>query len=855
LARNKLLGLVRIFDVVEDLDVNRSRLRTTIANAGFSRGFGGLGITAPPLWLVVVLPLAYVAAASLSLYTFGANTPIWVSNAFAVTALLRNKRSTWPVLLFLSAVADFAGNAVADGWSPVVLGIGACDTFEILLVATLAGPEGVASPADSIWSLARLALVCLIVPMMSAAGGVSLLHLVSGAPFLDYWKTWYLADACGLLTITPLLLSWTDQARQPDRSRNAIGQTIILSLLVAAVGYVDFNDAVPGLFLTFPFLLLAAFNGRLLGATTAAAALAAVAIGSTWEGHGSFAIGPAANDVVAKVQMLQLYIVVVLLSSLPVAAVLDQREKLTAQLRETTRAAQAAARAKSEFVAVMSHEIRTPMTGVLGMADLLMNADLPAKEREYVAGIRASGRHLLVLINDILDFSRIEAGKLDLETIDFGIPEVMEQVRSLLAPQAAERGLDLGFELDPDLPPMLRGDPTRLKQVLVNLVGNGLKFTHRGGVTIAVCHRASPNGPVRVRFEVKDTGIGIPAEKQTILFDAFSQADSSTTRQYGGSGLGLAICRQLVAAMGGEIGVESVTGLGSLFWFEIPMQPSDNTARPAAAGNVVAGPPRRVLLVEDVELNQVLIAEMLRAYGHEVTLAVNGKEAVALAAREHFDLVLMDVQMPVMDGVEATRRIRGLPPPFGEVPVLALSANVIAAERERCLAAGMNFTLTKPVDWPQLFEAMARYGGPGKDAANDHAADVPGRTAAPRAATSIEADSPIDAAVLDKLRHLQGGTGDLTVKLAEIFTRDTGRRLDELRAAVKQADAASVARMAHAIKGSAANLGAHVMVRICAGIEVRAEQADLDTIPARIDELQREFMRACDALAAKRSAA
>ena len=250
-----------------------------------------------------------------------------------------------------------------------------------------------------------------------------------------------------------------------------------------------------------------------------------------------------------------------------------------AQLRETTKTAEAAARAKAEFMAVMSHEIRTPMTAVLGMADLLMNDDLSAKKREYVKGIQSSGRHLLALINDILDFSRAEAKKLDLETIDFDLREVLEQVRSLLTPQAAERGLELRFERDGQLPHVLRGDPTRLKQVLVNLVGNGIKFTQRGSVTVAITI-AWLNGRNRFRFEVHDTGIGIPEDKQGILFNAFSQMDASTTRQYGGSGLGLAISRKLVDAMGGEIGVESRPGVGSLFWFEVPLAQGNLTAPP-----------------------------------------------------------------------------------------------------------------------------------------------------------------------------------------------------------------------------------------------------------------------------------
>ena len=546
-------------------------------------------------------------------------------------------------------------------------------------------------------------------------------------------------------------------------------------------------------------------------------------------------------DAVAKVEVLQLYLVVVLLSTLPVAAILEQRERLTEQLRESTKAAQSAVRAKSEFLAVMSHEIRTPMTGVLGMADLLINADLPAKERKYVTGIQTSGQHLLSLINDILDFSRIEAGKLDLETIDFSIPEVLEQVLSLLAPQAAELGLKLHFELGTPLPPVLRGDPTRLKQILVNLAGNGLKFTQSGGVTVAVHQCAAEENRERFRFEVRDTGIGIPEDKHGILFNVFSQVDSSTTRQYGGSGLGLAICRQLVEAMGGEIGVESMPGVGSCFWFEVPFERSARaTLHTVDPRTFVSGMAQRVLLVEDVEMNQLLISDMLRHHGHDVTLAVNGLDAIALAAREHFDVVLMDVQMPVMDGIEATRRIRALPPPAGNVPVLALSANAMALDLKRYMAAGMNGALTKPIDWPQLFEALTKYGGQG---------DLPGSQTDITVPPDI--GSPIDPAIFDRLRSLQSNTGDLTSKLTELFVRDVGQRLAQLREALHRADAPAVAQLAHAIKGSAANLGARRMVQISADIEALAEAADLSTLPARTDDLQHEFARACDALTTK----
>src|SRR3954468_10286121 len=326
-----------------------------------------------------------------------------------------------------------------------------------------------------------------------------------------------------------------------------------------------------------------------------------------------------------------------------------------AQLVAERERAENATRAMSDFLAVMSHEIRTPMTGVLGMADLLAAAGLPGRERRQVEAIRTSGRHLLHVVDDVLDFSRIEAGGLALERVDFSPAEVLEQVRSLMAPQALERGLGLAFGLDEHSPPVIKGDPTRLRQVLLNLVGNALKFTHAGGVTVRLAGRPAGEGRFVLRFGVEDTGIGVAPEERAGLFDAFTQADRSTARRYGGSGLGLAISRRLVGAMGGEIGVESAPGAGSLFWFEVPLERGDAVVAAGRAAEPAAVQPLRVLVVDDVEFNRELLGEMLRRQGHQGGFAAGGGEAGALAARERFDAVLMDVHMPVMDGLEATR--------------------------------------------------------------------------------------------------------------------------------------------------------------------------------------------------------
>src|SRR3954452_18671985 len=368
-----------------------------------------------------------------------------------------------------------------------------------------------------------------------------------------------------------------------------------------------------------------------------------------------------------------------------------------AQLVARHEGAESATRAMSEFLAVMSHEIRTPLTAVLGMADLLAAEQLSPRQRGFAEAIRTSDRHLLHVINDVLDFSRIEAGGLELERVDFPLGEVLEQVRSLMVPQAVERGLHLAFELDEHSPPIVKGDPTRLRQVLLNLVGNGLKFTHAGGVTVRMTSRPAGEGRFVLRFEVEDTGIGIAPEQVADLFRPFAQADRSIARRYGGSGLGLAISRRLVGAMGGEIGVESAPGEGSRFWFEVPLERGDVlVAAERSAPEQASVRPLRVLVADDVEVNRELLGEVLGRHGHAVAFAADGAEAVALVARERFDAVLMDVQMPVMDGVEATRRVRALPPPACRVPVLGLTANVLEGERRRYLSAGMDRCLTKP---------------------------------------------------------------------------------------------------------------------------------------------------------------
>jgi signal transduction histidine kinase/CheY-like chemotaxis protein/HPt (histidine-containing phosphotransfer) domain-containing protein len=496
----------------------------------------------------------------------------------------------------------------------------------------------------------------------------------------------------------------------------------------------------------------------------------------------------------------------------------QELEHYASSLAQARDEAAAASRAKSDFLAVMSHEIRTPMTTVLGMADLLAATELPEKARRHVRAIHSSGRHLLATINNVLDFSRIEAGGLVLEQIDFSLAEALEQVRSLMAPQAAERGLELCFEHDgprmaedgdgrqpcPPLLPVVRGDPTRLAQVLLNLVGNGLKFTPRGRVVVRVAHRPDGQGRTRVRFEVRDSGIGIPQHQQARLFEAFTQAEDSTTRRYGGTGLGLAISKRLVEAMGGVIGLESMPGAGSTFWFEVPLAHGSELA---AAERVTlaraALPPLRVLVVEDVATNRELLGEMLGQEGHAVAFAENGAEAVARVGRERFHVVLMDMQMPVMDGIEATRRIRQLPPPACAVPVVALTANVVAEEQQRYRAAGIDYCLTKPVVWQELFATLAE------------AADRPTAAGAPTPAGGAREQAPSGTAQAEPLPPTGPAAGPAAkAGSAELIWRviDDAERI-HARLLALPPGSVELQHETHTLKGMAGLFG---LQRICA---------------------------------------
>ena len=681
-----------------------------------------------PLVPTAVLAVVYAALAywGIRLSQFDpVASPLWPAAGVALAALLWRGRGLWPGIL----IGETAAVWQLGAWSPASLG-----------PALLSGAGNAAAGWLAAWcierwlgkgdlfqrpsNVLRFALVATAAAAPVAATTGTLARLLGGAGLADaprIWATWWLGDAASLLILTPLLLVWLQPwgPHDPDRRRlsfgfQAVGLVLLASFVVAngirpvaAQGTVVATIAG---YASITALVWAVILLRLRGATAMLLVLAVSSIAGILNGNTNGRDpGQALISSVASIALFQL-------ACIPIAVLVEDRRShlrtLEARVAERTRqltaakeAADQAALAKANFLAVMSHEIRTPLNAVIGTAELMRGEDIPAAHRENLDTILTSSEHLLTIINDILDYSRADAGKLVIEAVPVDLGRVAHEAMRLVEGRISPHAVRMTLEAE-DLQPIV-SDPHRIRQVLLNYLSNAAKFTPKGTITLRI--RTTPTGPERVQVDlsVEDTGVGIAPEHQGDLFQPFTQVASAFTRTTGGTGLGLAIVKRILDTLGGTVRITSTPGAGSTFSarFEAPV--ARNAPKGPAQATRKASRALRILMVDDDAMNRLVASRMLERLGHKADLAPSAREGIAMARTTAYDAILMDVHMPEMDGLEATRIVRR--DEIGHrARIIAMTADVLAEDRERCLAAGMDDYVAKPVRLEALAEALAQ---------------------------------------------------------------------------------------------------------------------------------------------------
>jgi len=651
---------------------------------------------------------------------------LWVNNGVLTAAMLLLPRRQAVVVATLCILADcISARVTGSSWARAAV-IGGCDLVEVGVAAALI--RRFCGAALDMSKLARLRNMAILgaLPATVIAGtiGSALMALMFKESFAHAWAPWTLGDFLGMMIGAPAALLLARFRRYDVGPRVPLLERAGLILLVAATAFVIFTHGdKPLLFLIFPVGLLA-----LIRLSTPYAALAVVIIGfiaarATVMGQGPISAATQ-GDMAGQALFLQFYLANVLFSAIVLSSVLAQRGRAQAGLRRALAASRAArkeaveaAGAKGRFLAVMSHEMRTPLNGIAGYAQLLTaRGDLPQQARDQLRVMRTSCQVLQALINDVLDYSRMESGDIRLDIAPFNLADLLAQSIDIVRPRVSHKPVELSLDAGEIEGGLYLGDERRVVQVLLNLLSNAAKFTDRGDIIVTATRREGPDDAQLVRISVRDSGIGVPADKLHLLFQPFSQVDGGSTRNFDGAGLGLTIAKSLVERMRGEIGVTSEVEAGSEFWFEIPLQAA-GLADPLPFPEPVIVPVRadpapgapRILVVDDHPVNRQVACLMLMAGGYEVEWVEDGAQALDTLRNGDFDLVFMDLHMPVMDGLSACRAIRGMEGPAGQIPVIAMTAAALPEDVARCMAVGMNAHIAKPIDNERLMQVAQEH--------------------------------------------------------------------------------------------------------------------------------------------------
>lgn len=667
---------------------------------------------------MLVAAAVFVAAVSGLLVTQdeGRLASIWSANAILLSALLLTRPRQWPNLLGSALLAHVGANLViGDGFGTAVL-LALCNILETMVGAILLNhvQKDQTKRINRTW-LAQLALFGALIPCAMSASFASL--VVSGTPaeYTFNWSIYFPAHVIGIITIVPLIFIFAKDGRKLIY-RNLPRNLVFVGLVATLTSTIIFLQMLPATFMIFPVLAWSAFRGGIPGAALATFIFTFVATTLTIHGFGPIALIDASEHM--QILFLQALIVIVTFSTLPIATVLEDRKNDALKLEKAKEAAEQAGAAKAQFLANMSHEIRTPMNGIIGFAELLSQSELDDRQRRYLDTIRSSSDSLLYLLNDILDISKIEAGHLDIVRSPVPVADCISECVSLVAAAAQAKDLTIETELAIDDQLFIESDGLRIRQILLNLLGNAVKFTGRGSVGVSAKILVHQDQPV-LEITVRDTGIGIPANRLAQVFDEFVQAETETSQKYGGTGLGLAISKKLAGLLGGQLLLESSYGEGTAVTLRLPGQSVEAPetdheiqAPEGAAGNFVHS--YHILVADDVDINRQVIGEILSGLGARIDFAENGKQALEMAlcsdlTDDPYNLLLMDVRMPVLGGIEATRQIRKNGIDSAQLPIVALTANVFAEDVQENLDAGMQAVLSKPVRTRDLHATVIKY--------------------------------------------------------------------------------------------------------------------------------------------------